>query len=50
MRRFTLIARRELVEVVWDGDAEVERDAKDEEVARRVHVCELHEGEPHSTC
>jgi hypothetical protein len=37
------------VEVVRDGDAKVERDAEDEDVAHRVHVCELHKGEPHST-
>lgn len=35
--------------VLWDGDTKEERDADDEEVAHRVHVSELHKGEPHGT-
>lgn len=36
-------------EVLWDGDTKEERDADDEEVAHRVHISELHKGEPHGT-
>jgi hypothetical protein len=36
-------------EVLRDGNAEEQRDADDEEAAHRVHVGELHEGEPHCT-
>ena len=36
------------VEVVWDGERQVQAQAGDEDVARRVHVCELELGDANS--